>query len=125
MSDPEKPAPRKIILPEDDKALLAECEVEAFRATGPGGQHVNTSDTAVRLKHRPTGLVATCRTTRSQYLNKKTCLKKLREKVEKLNRRPKRRIPTRKPRAARKKVLEDKAKLAEKKQRRRPPTPEE
>ena len=42
-----------IRLPEDDDALLAECDFEAFRASGKGGQHVNKTDSAVRLHHRP------------------------------------------------------------------------
>src|SRR5665647_2530863 len=66
-------------------ALLAECEVDTFRAGGPGGQHQNVTDSAVRLRHRPTGLTVTCRAQRSQYLNKMDALRRLRLKLLKLN----------------------------------------
>jgi len=68
-------------LPETDTALLAECEVHVFRATGPGGQGVNTTDSAVRLKHLPTGIVVLCRRERSQHRNKQVCLGRLRERI--------------------------------------------
>lgn len=41
--------------------LAHDCEVQVFRATGPGGQGVNTTDSAVRMKHGPTGIVVTAR----------------------------------------------------------------
>jgi len=68
-------------LPETDRALLGECEVHVFRATGPGGQSVNTTDSAVRLKHLPTGIVVLCRRERSQHRNKQVCLGRLRERI--------------------------------------------
>ncbi len=75
-------------IPEDDAALLAECEVETFRAGGPGGQHQNVTDSAVRLRHLPTGLTVTCRAQRSQYLNKQDALRRLRLKLRKLSEPP-------------------------------------
>ncbi|CAL7963320.1 peptide chain release factor [Gammaproteobacteria bacterium] len=50
---------------------------ETMRATGPGGQHVNTTDSAVRVIHVPTGLTAVAREERSQHMNKKLALAKL------------------------------------------------
>jgi protein subunit release factor B len=99
----------KIILPESDEDLLRECEVETFRASGPGGQHVNKTESAVRLTHLPSGVVVTCREERSQHRNKTICLRKLRERVERLNHRPARRVPTRTTRAAKERTLEEKA----------------
>jgi protein subunit release factor B len=113
------------VLPESDEDLLRECEVETFRASGPGGQHVNKTETAVRLKHLPSGLVVTCREQRSQHQNKATCLRKLRERVERLNRRPAKRIPTRVPRSAKTRTLEAKARRSRvKRLRSKPPADE-
>ena len=98
-----------ITLPESDEELLRECEVETFRAGGPGGQHVNKVETAVRLRHLPSGLVVTCREERSQHRNKSNCLRRLREEVARLNYRPPARVPTRRTRAARERTLEEKS----------------
>lgn len=84
-----------IILPDSDDKLLELCDVETFRASGPGGQHVNKTASAVRLTYRPNNIVVTCQEGRSQHHNKLRCLEKLREKVAKLNYRPPKRIPTR------------------------------
>src|SRR6266436_3369612 len=102
-----------ILLPESDEELLRECETETFRASGPGGQHVNKTESAVRVKHLPSGLVVTSREHRSQYQNKSLCLRKLREKIELLNHRPARRVPTRVPRSAKNRTLEAKARRSE------------
>jgi protein subunit release factor B len=73
-------------IPLSDEDLLAECEIFTFRSSGRGGQHVNKTESVVRLVHRPSGLAVTCRRERSQYLNRKACLKTLRFRLEKLNR---------------------------------------
>lgn len=83
-----------IELPESDEDLLDECEVQTFRSSGPGGQHVNRTESAVRLRHEPTGIVVQCQEERSQHLNKIRCLSKLREKVQALNHRDPVRVPT-------------------------------
>jgi peptide chain release factor 2 len=97
-----------ILLPESDEDLLRECEMDTFRSSGPGGQHVNKTESAVRLTHLPSGLVVTSQQERSQHRNKALCLQKLREKVARLNHRPARRVPTRVPRSAKKRTLEAK-----------------
>lgn len=109
----------KITLPESDDALLALCEVQTYRASGSGGQHVNTTDSAVRLIYLPDNIVVTCQEERSQYLNKLRCLQKLREKVAQLNYRPPKRIPTRIPRGKKEEALNKKTQHGAKKKLRR------
>lgn len=112
----------KILLPTLDEDLLAECEVTAYRASGSGGQHVNVTDSAVRLVHIPTGIVVKSQKERSQYLNKRECLVKLRKEVEKLNYRKPKRIATRVPRSVKIKNQVKKSRDSEKKRLRRPPS---
>lgn len=81
----------------DDDTLLKECRIDTFRAKGAGGQHVNVTNSAVRLTHLPSGIVVTCQSERSQYQNKMICVQKLRKKLEKLKEVPKIRIPTKVP----------------------------
>ena len=56
-----------------------------MKASGPGGQHVNKSDTAVRVTHLPSGLTAVAREERSQFLNRKLALARLGELLDQEN----------------------------------------
>jgi protein subunit release factor B len=112
-------------IPETDAALLAECDVQTFRATGPGGQGVNTTDSAVRLVHRPTGIRVVCRQQRSQLLNKLTCLERLRAKLVDLQTEAVPRVPTAEPRRVRARVTDSKVRRGGVKRLRKPPTVDE
>jgi peptide chain release factor 2 len=114
-----------IILPESDEDLLRECEVETFRSGGPGGQHVNKTESAVRLRHVPSGVVVSSQQERSQHRNKAICLERLRKKVARLNYRPPTRVPTRVPRSARNRTLEEKARRSQIKRLRSKPARDE
>ena len=81
-------------LPESDEDLLDDCEVQVFRSSGPGGQHANKTESAVRMRHIPSGIVVQCQEERSQHLNKLKCLTRLREKILLANHRDPPRIPT-------------------------------
>ena len=113
--------PEDYRLPETDEALLAECDVQVFRATGPGGQSVNTTDSAVRLIHRPTGIVVVCRRERSQLRNKLDCVRRLRERIAEAQRPRAPRHATKPSRAAVERRLTAKAKLSAKKRARGAP----
>jgi hypothetical protein len=62
----------------EDAALLADCDVYTLRASGPGGQHRNKTESAVRLRHRPTGIIVIAEESRSQAENRARALKRLR-----------------------------------------------
>jgi protein subunit release factor B len=72
---------RNAYLTESDDKLLAECTVDTYRASGPGGQHRNKTESAIRLTHRPTGVVVTATERRSQHENRHRAVVRLRKAI--------------------------------------------
>ncbi len=66
---------------EDFEIRSEDYEMQVFRSSGAGGQHINKTSSAVRLIHKATGIVVSCQTERSQFQNKETCLRMLRSKL--------------------------------------------
>jgi hypothetical protein len=70
--------PRRTWTALSDDALLSQCEVDTYRASGPGGQKRNKTSSAVRLRHPPTGLIVIAEESRSQHANKAKALTRMR-----------------------------------------------
>jgi ribosome-associated protein len=99
----------------DREVLEREVVVEVFRASGAGGQHVNKTESALRLTHPPSGVVVIAQDTRSQHRNRETAYARLIERLQRLNHVPRKRVATKPSKAARKRRLELKKQVGAKK----------
>jgi ribosome-associated protein len=99
----------------DPELLKRQVVIETYRSSGPGGQRKNKTETAVRLKHALSGITVIATEHRSQSLNMKLAFERLRERLIRLNRPKKRRIPTSVSRASREKRIQDKKIQSQKK----------
>ena len=96
--------------PMDLEVLKKECDVKAFKAGGPGGQHRNVTESAVRLRHLPTGIIVIGQSRRSQYRNLQDALERLARKLADRAKRRKPRVSTRKSAGIRAREVERKRK---------------
>ena len=92
----------------DPKVLEREIRVETFRASGPGGQNLHKTESAIRITHLPSGIVVTVSDTRSQARNRSIALTRLAARLRRLNIVPKVRKATRPTRTSIKRRLEGK-----------------
>ncbi|OGP90802.1 MAG: hypothetical protein A2157_04955 [Deltaproteobacteria bacterium RBG_16_47_11] len=81
--------------PQDDlETLKRQVFIETYRSRGPGGQRKNKKETAVRLKHLPTGITVVATEHRSQSQNLKIAFERLRERLRRLRQKRRKRVPT-------------------------------
>lgn len=100
----------------DRERLEHEVDVDTFRASGPGGQHVNKTESALRLTHPPSGVVVVAQDSSSQHRNRDTAFERLIERLERLNHVPRKRVATRPTRASKERRLGTKKQVGAKKQ---------
>lgn len=104
--------------PTDRESLERDCDVEFFVAGGPGGQHRNKVETAVRLTHRSSGLVVTATERRSQSANRDAAFERMAEKLEARQRVRKPRRATKPSAASKQERIKEKKKIGERKKAR-------
>ncbi len=121
VGDPRVVEPSRPPYLTDLDTLKNEVRMDTFRASGPGGQHRNVTDSGVRLVHPLSGVVVTATESRSQIRNKEKAFERLIKRLEDLNRVQKRRVPTRKKRAVRARELQSKHRQQSKKKMRSKP----
>ena len=102
----QEPIPKK---PQSDiETLKRQVLVETYRSRGPGGQRKNKTETSVRVKHLPTGITVTATEHRFQSQNLRLAFERLSERLQRLSRKRKKRIPTKVPPKAIEKRIEGK-----------------
>jgi protein subunit release factor B len=104
--------------PTDRESLERDCDIDFFIAGGPGGQHRNKTETAVRLTHRPSGIVVTATERRSQSANRDAAYERMAERLTELQRVRKPRRKTKPTAASKTRRREEKQQRSERKQSR-------
>jgi ribosome-associated protein len=101
-------APTRIVYATDRETLEGQVRIDTYRASGPGGQHVNKTNSAIRITHEPSGVVVIAQDSSSQFRNKELAFERLIEKLKKLNHVPKKRFATKPSRASKERRIETK-----------------
>jgi ribosome-associated protein len=98
----------RIVYATDRETLEGQVRIDTYRASGPGGQHVNKTNSAIRITHEPSGVVVIAQDSSSQFRNKELAFERLIEKLKKLNHVPKKRFATKPSRASKERRIETK-----------------
>ena len=112
--EPQSPPPYAV----DRPTLEREVVIEVFRASGPGGQHVNKTESALRLTHPPSGVVVMAQDSPSQHRNREIAFERLARRLKQLNHVPRKRVPTKPSKAAKRRRIETKKQVGAKKRAR-------
>ena len=115
MTNARQPPPYSV----DERSLAATTRMEIYTGGGPGGQHRNKTQNAVRLHHEPSGVTVTATERRSLEANKEAAFERLRERLRRLNHVPKKRKATRPTRGSVERRLTAKSTASRKKNERR------
>jgi ribosome-associated protein len=105
-------------LPPELERLARDCDITAFKSSGPGGQKKNKVESSVRVRHRPSGIVRIATEHRSQFRNREAALARVLEELRRRARRPKPRHATRPTRTSVEQRLEGKRVAGERKRAR-------
>ncbi len=101
--------------------LARDCEITPYKSSGPGGQKKNKTESSVRVRHLPTGIVRIATESRSQARNRELALERVRAELARRARRPKPRRPTKPTRTAVERRLAEKRRAGERKRERGAP----
>jgi protein subunit release factor B len=106
-------------LPPELERLARDCDVVAYRSSGPGGQKKNKTESSVRVRHRPTGITRVATESRSQFRNREMALSRVLLELRRRARKPKVRKPTKPSKASVSRRLDAKRRDGDKKRTRR------